>query len=230
MKVYSIDGLIGSGKSTLVDKLKESLKNVKISNKKVVFIQEPVKEWMELGLLNKYYENPNRWAYTFQNSAFITRTQALYDNIKEHGEDCIFITERSVATDRHVFAKMLYKSGLMTEMEYKLYKSWYNYFSKPVDGIIYLDTNVENSIERIKKRNRDGEEGISEEYIIDLHKHHIDWLKGEDNVLRLDGNVDINDTNYNKLILEVVNFISNKKVIGDISLDEEDMDLEWYCM
>ena len=228
MKIYSIDGLIGSGKSTLVRKLKDTLKSIKISNKKVVFIQEPVKIWMETGLLNKYYEDSKRWAYTFQNSAFITRTQALYDSIQEHGEDCIFITERSVATDRHVFAKMLFKSGLMSEMEYNLYKSWYKYFSKPIDGIIYLDTSIENSISRIKKRNREGEEGISEEYIRDLHKHHTEWLKGEKNVLRLNGNIDINDENYNQLILNVVNFIENK-FEGDVSLEDE-MELEWYSM
>ena len=229
MKVYSIDGLIGSGKSTLVSKLKETLKNVKISNKKVVFIQEPVKEWMELGLLNRYYEDQKRWAYTFQNSAFITRTQALYDSIQEHGDDCIFITERSVATDRHVFAKMLYKSGLMSDMEYKLYKSWYKYFSKPIDGIIYLDTSVKNSLERIKKRDRDGEESISEEYIVDLHKYHTDWLDGEKNVLRIDGNIDINDVNYNRLLLEIVNFIEDKEKVTEVTLEEE-MEIEWRKM
>ena len=43
MKIYSIDGLIGSGKSTLVKKLKETLNKIQISNKKIVFIEEPVK-------------------------------------------------------------------------------------------------------------------------------------------------------------------------------------------
>ena len=60
MKIYSIDGLIGSGKSTLVKKLKETLNKIQISNKKIVFIEEPVKEWMESGLLKIYYEDPNR--------------------------------------------------------------------------------------------------------------------------------------------------------------------------
>ena len=82
MKVYSIDGLIGSGKSTLVSKLKETLKNVKISNKKVVFIQEPVKLWMESGLLNRYYEDSKRWAYTFQNFAYITRLKKILQVIQ----------------------------------------------------------------------------------------------------------------------------------------------------
>ena len=49
-------------------------------------------------------------------------------------------------------------------------------------------------------------------------------------ICTLSGNIDIHDSNYNKLILNVVNFISNKTVIGDISLEEEDMELEWYCM
>ena len=101
MRIY-VEANIGSGKSTLLNLLEDDYNTIK----------EPLDEWLNLtdgneNILDKFYKDPNRWAYTFQNSAFITRTQMLYDSIKEHGEDCIFITERSVATDRHVFAKML---------------------------------------------------------------------------------------------------------------------------
>ena len=80
---------------------------------------------------------------------------------------------------------------------------------------------------RIKEK-QGREEGISEEYIRDLHKHHTEWLEGEKNVLRLNGNIDINDENYNQLILNVVNFIENK-VEKEVSLSDE-MDIEWYGM
>ena len=230
MKIYSIDGLIGSGKSTLVQKLKETLNKIQISNKKIVFIEEPVKEWIESGLLKKYYEDPKRWGYTFQNSAFITRAKALRDSIEENGNDCIYITERSVATDRHVFAKMLYKSGYISDMEYELYKSWYNYFSKPIDGIIYVNTSIENSLERIKKRGRLGESNITEDYIIDLYKYHNEWLENEENVLRLDGNIDIesDELYHQELILKVTNFIENNEYNERPLTLEDEMEIEWY--
>ena len=44
--IFSIEGNIGSGKSTLVKELKKSVPN--ILDKKVVYVQEPVDEWSKI--------------------------------------------------------------------------------------------------------------------------------------------------------------------------------------
>ena len=74
--IISVDGNIGSGKSTLIKILRNRMKDY-------IFVDEPVKEWTQVtddnnkNLLAHFYENKERWAYTFQNYAFITRSRNL---------------------------------------------------------------------------------------------------------------------------------------------------------
>ena len=42
----------------------------------------------------------------------------------------VIITERSVLTDKHVFAEMLYDAGDIDPLEWELYESWFNIFGK----------------------------------------------------------------------------------------------------
>ena len=62
--IFSIEGNIGSGKSTLVKELKKSVPN--ILDKKVVYVQEPVNEWSKIKdkkgetILEKFYANQHK--------------------------------------------------------------------------------------------------------------------------------------------------------------------------
>ena len=73
--ILSIEGNIGSGKSTIIEYLKENNK----LNKDFIFLPEPVNEWEKLvsddgkSLLSHFYEDSVRWGYTFQNCAILTR-------------------------------------------------------------------------------------------------------------------------------------------------------------
>jgi deoxycitidine kinase/deoxyguanosine kinase len=59
-------------------------------------------------------------------------------------------------------------------------------FSLEAHRFVYLQTNPEISLERIKKRSRDGESNIPLDYLKALHERHESWLSSEDNVLYLD--------------------------------------------
>lgn len=111
--IISLDGNIGAGKSTLLQACKASL------GEKALFIDEPVGEWLTMknekgeSLLSLFYSDKKRWSYTFQLTALLTRLKATQEVValaKEKGRRVI-ITERSVSTDRHVFAEMLRDSG-----------------------------------------------------------------------------------------------------------------------
>ena len=93
-----------------------------------------------------------------------------------------------------------------------------------------MNTSIENSLERIKKRGRLGESNITEDYIIDLYKYHNEWLENEDNVLRLDGNIDIelDELYHQELILKVTNFIENNEYNERPLTLEDEMEIEWY--
>lgn len=180
--IISLDGNIGAGKSTLLAQIRNKLHDVHI-------VDEPVGQWTALknaegkNLLELFYEDKKRWAYTFQNCAILTRLKNIQDAVENLDstmkEPQIIITERSVLTDKHVFAEMLRDGGDIDPLEWELYESWFNIFGKkfPVRGIIYVSTNSTTSKERIKIRNRHGEGNIGIDYLDALDNQHKKWVE-----------------------------------------------------
>ena len=224
--VISIDGNIGSGKSTLIKILKKYF----INDKDIYFVDEPVNEWINVSdhhnnnILDQFYKNKNRWSYTFQNFAFITRMHQLLLVLKQiksektnKSSHKFILSERSTETDKNVFAKMLYDSGDMDELEFCIYTYWYNKIIDDypkIDNIIYLNTCPEVSYERIKTRDRAEENIIPQKYIEDVHKYHEKWLIGSNlNVCKLNCSKDFeSDESFQKVLIdEIKSFINNIK-------------------
>lgn len=180
--IISLDGNIGAGKSTLLAAIHDKMPHLTV-------IQEPVGEWMNLknekseSLLQLFYKDKQRWSYTFQNCAILTRMlhtkQILADYTPCKGKLPIIITERSILTDRYVFAEMLHKQGLLDDLEWNLYMKWFNSFAAdlPIKGIIHLSTSAETSQRRIQMRNREGEDGIPLDYLQSLDHQHKHWIE-----------------------------------------------------
>jgi deoxyadenosine/deoxycytidine kinase len=183
--LISLDGNIGAGKSTLLEALVEQLPEITV-------VQEPVADWVTLrnqtgkNLLELFYEDTARWCYTFQNCAILTRLMHTMDILKSwkpaEGKLPVVVTERSVLTDRYVFAEMLHREGKMDDLEWNLYLKWFNHFAKdlPVKGIIHITTSAETSKGRIHKRGRSGEEKIPMEYLEQLQAQHNHWIETAD--------------------------------------------------
>jgi len=176
MLVISLDGNIGAGKSTLLEAIRIAMPDVEV-------VVEPVGEWTRLkdasgkSLLELFYEDKRRWAYTFQNCAILTRLRSLKAVLATTKKQ-IVVTERSVLTDRFVFAEMLKASGDLNNIEWSLYNQWYDTFasSLPIGGVIYLTTGVGTSSDRITLRGRPGEEAIDPDYLMALEAQHERWL------------------------------------------------------
>ena len=68
----SIEGNIGSGKSTILKIIRERFTSLQI-------LDEPLAEWQNIGekkninLLEMYYKDSKRWGFTFQIFAFMSR-------------------------------------------------------------------------------------------------------------------------------------------------------------
>lgn len=195
-RVFSLDGNIGAGKTTLLTHISKAFPDVLI-------VPEPVDTWTRLkdedgrNLLELFYEDKKRWAYTFQNAAILSRLKLLKDILATARPGQIIVTERSVLTDRCVFAKMLKDTGILDSLEWDLYEMWYKTFATdiPMAGILYVTTDVSTSAQRIKTRNRHGEESISTDYLTDLNRYHEAWLSSANiPVLRVSTDTPLHET------------------------------------
>ena len=196
--IISIEGNIGSGKSTLVNNLKDLYRNTH----DIYFLQEPVDIWNTITdeknntILEKYYENQEKYAFSFQMMAYISRISILKKAIK-NSKAKIIITERCVYTDSNVFAKMLYDTKKIGLIEYKIYKKWFDEFIEdmPINHFIYVKTHPNIAFERVIKRNRQGE-FIPLDYLQTCHHYHESWIMGsnDSSVLTLDGDIDSEET------------------------------------
>jgi deoxyadenosine/deoxycytidine kinase len=204
-EIISIEGNIGSGKSTLLSNLMERYKN----NEFVIFLNEPVDDWSLIKdangvtMLEKFYADQEKYSFPFQMMAYISRLKILRDNLKKldplSEKKYIIITERSLNTDRYVFAKMLFESGKIEDVNYQIYLNWFDTFSEDfiIQKVIYVKTEPEKCFERICKRSREGEENIPLEYLKSCNKYHDDMLYNNFNNINninkliLDGNIDI---------------------------------------
>ena len=208
--IVAIEGNIGVGKSTFTRILKETFENSTI-------VSEPVDMWLNIkneegeNILGLFYKDTNRWAYTFQNLAYITRMMKIEDAIRT--SDGIVFLDRSLGTDRNVFEKMLHDDGILDKIEHEMYNLWYDFYAKYVNNnfneiYIYLKCKPETAYERIKKRGREEEKNISFEYLEKLHKYHEEWLTNLDNVVIIDCDRDFEtNTAYQT---EIMNYLKSK--------------------
>jgi len=215
-QIVSIEGNIGSGKTTLLEILQGVFKD-----KNIIFLKEPVDEWSNITdvdgvtILQHFYNNQEKYSFSFQMMAYISRLAILKEAIQQN-PGSIIVTERSLYTDRLVFAKMLYDSGKIELINYRIYLKWFDTFSQdfPIDKVIYVKADPEICHTRILKRSRTGEDSIPLTYLTNCHDYHNNMLITENtdfvckNQLILDGNVNIYDKGeLEKWISQIEDFI-----------------------
>jgi deoxyguanosine kinase len=184
VKIVSVEGNIGSGKSTLVRMLQNNVYN---GNYTIDFLEEPVNEWETIkdddgiNIIQKFYSDQEKYSFPFQMMAYISRLVSIKNMVEKHkNEKCVIICERSVWTDRYVFAKMLYDQGKIESVNFQIYLKWFDEFINeyPLEAIIHVVTPPDVCNERIKQRGREGE-NIPFSYLIQCGKYHDDWLDGK---------------------------------------------------
>lgn len=181
-----LEGNIGAGKSTVGHVLRTS--------GLFEFIEEPVDRWQSgfaSNLLGMFYNDMERWSFTFQILAFITRAKTWQEILAQTDHSRV-VLERSIFTDRYVFATNLHEMGIMSEIEWQVYCGLWdflqsNYCVEP-NAIVYLRTPAEECMERIKIRDRSEEVGIELDYLKHLEALHDGWLLDNPRAVVLDGN------------------------------------------
>ena len=159
-----VDGIIGVGKTTAVRELGNRLQSH-------VFY-EPVDE----GFLKIYYEDQNRWGFSFQIDMLHKRYEIQLEASDVINNGGSAIIDRALPGDR-VFAQMLMKDGKIHPREWTIYEYAYMLILSllpPPDLFIFLDISPEVAYERIKNRNRKAESDnlLPLQYLKRLHREY----------------------------------------------------------
>jgi len=177
-KILCITGNIGVGKSTLINDI------LKKSNKKIIKIDEPVEKWtstiLENGenILVNFYKD-KKYAFLFQMNALISRIELIKNTLEQNPNETLFIMERSPDDDRFIFAQECFEYDYISQDEIYLFDYWRKVFFeyKNLITTIVLDVEPQICMDRIKIRNRKGEEEIKFSYINNLDKRYRMFFK-----------------------------------------------------
>lgn len=207
---YSIEGNIASGKSTLLNLLKQY--------DTIEVVKEPVDLWMKMGLnetniLQSFYKNPKKYAYLFQMIVYSTMVE---EHLVEQQKP-IRISERYPDSSMEIFGNYCIESGLMDDVEAVAYNHWYKwlrsmYHVKP-DCILYVGTSPEKCLERIQKRGRPEEMNITLDYLKQIHRMHLEFFKNN-NIKVLYVNNESDDFDFDRIIKKILS--------NDINLSNND--------
>ncbi|KAK3287162.1 hypothetical protein CYMTET_5315 [Cymbomonas tetramitiformis] len=179
---FAVEGNIGVGKSTFL----ELIKSDETLTRLVDLHEEPVAQWQAVGgnpkhnMLNAFYSDSTRHAYTFQNYVFITRFLQHHNAAMNPKAPCCLL-ERSVFTDCCVFAKTVLEEGLMTDLEGAVYHSWFNPVLQTLphlvpDAFVYLRASPQSCYRRLCIRSRTEEAAVGLDYLGKIHDKHEAWF------------------------------------------------------
>ncbi|RDY14460.1 Deoxycytidine kinase, partial [Mucuna pruriens] len=178
---FCVEGNISVGKTTFLQRIA----NETIELRDLVeVVPEPISKWQDVGpdhfnILDAFYAEPQRYAYTFQNYVFVTRV--MQERESSGGIKPLRLMERSVFSDRMVFVRAVHEANWMNEMEISIYDSWFDPVVSSLPGLIpdafiYLRASPDTCHKRMLLRKRAEEGGVSLDYLRDLHEKHESWL------------------------------------------------------
>ena len=161
----AISGNIGSGKTTLAEKLG------KYYNWEVEYEVVDTNPY-----LPDFYADMKMWS--FHTQIFFLNTRFKQNQIIQKKNKNI-IHDRTIYEDAYVFAKNLNQTGFLADREYETYLGLFksmSEFIKPPDLLIYLKADIPKLVERIHNRGRVYENLIRIDYLRDLNELYEDWI------------------------------------------------------
>lgn len=200
LKHIAISGNIGSGKTTLAEKLAKH------------YGWQPLYESVDHNpYLKDFYSDMTRWAFHLQIYFLNSRFNQVH---QIRSSPKTIIQDRTIYEDAHIFAANLHKSGHINDRDYQSYLDIFNSminFVQPPDLLIYLKADIPKLVQQIQKRNRDFEYNIKLEYLRTLNEHYEKWIGEYDK-----GKLLIIDVNNIDFVERVEDF---SMIVGRIELE-----------
>ena len=194
-KYIAIEGNIGAGKTSLAKKISIDF------NSKLI-----LERFADNPFLPKFYEEPDRYAFTLEMSFLAERYQQITDDLSQ-----LNIFNDSIVSDYDIFKSLIFSKITLSEDEFVLYRrlffSMYKDILKP-DLYIYLNQNIDRLKENIKKRGRDYEQNIDSKYLKSINSGYLDFHKTQ-----TDLNIKIIDINNMDFVNNRIDYLSILKSI-----------------
>lgn len=190
IKRVSIEGNIAVGKSTFARLLQSVSPDWEV-------VPEPVSKWQNFqsekgsgssvsNLLQMMYADPQRWSYTFQTHSCMSRMRTQLQppgpRLLQSEGGAVQVYERSIYSDRYIFALNSFELGCINATEWAIYQDWHSLLVEEfgqrvaLEGIIYLRAPPQTCMERLKIRARPEEQEVQQDYLEKLHVQHEKWL------------------------------------------------------
>jgi deoxyadenosine/deoxycytidine kinase len=159
MKI-AIEANIGCGKTTLLNTINKN-------HPKLPIFLEPVDtDWKEG--LDMFYKDNERWGFAFN----LTVLKTYHGFYTKDNNTPLSLYERSPLSCYHVFSKLQFEAGRMTDYEHNLFDYIYKSMSWTPDVVIYIQTPPEVCFERMNNRGRECESGVPLEYLQSVHNKY----------------------------------------------------------
>lgn len=161
--VVWVEGLLGAGKSTLTSAISHELR--------MRAIYEPVDD---NPFLARSYSDPRRWVFPMQ-VFLLNRRWAMHRlAAAEAAVGAGAVVDRGLPGDR-VFMAMHVEEGNVDADMWRTYCELYDQMilGLPTPSLLlYLDVDPKTAYERMTRRARGAESGVSLRYIVRLHEHY----------------------------------------------------------
>ena len=162
----AIEGNIGAGKTSLATKISNDF------NAKLI-----LERFADNPFLPKFYKEPERYAFTLEMSFLADRYQQISDDLSQ-----LDLFKDFMVSDYDVNKSLVFSKVTLPEDEFRLYRKLfyqvYKDISKP-DLYVYLYQNTERLQANIKKRGRNYEKDIKDEYLEKINTGYLEFLKSQ---------------------------------------------------
>ena len=165
IKHIAVCGNIGSGKTTLTEKLSRHYNWL------------PLYESVDHNpYLRDFYQDMTRWAFHLQ----IYFLNSRFRQVNEiRGNEKTTIQDRTIYEDAYIFAAHLHHSGNISERDYQSYLDIFHSminFVQPPELLIYLRADIPKLVQQIEKRGRDFEYAMRLDYLRKLNERYEEWI------------------------------------------------------
>ncbi len=163
-KYIVIEGNIGAGKTSLAKKIASEY------NANLV-----LEEFEDNPFLPKFYKNPDKYSFHVELSFLASRYQQLINEIPYKN-----LFKTFTLADFYFAKSLIFASVTLSQSEYNLYRKIFNIIYKSLpkpDIYIYLHVNTKRLIENIRKRGREYEKELDEDYLNKLQNAYFQFMR-----------------------------------------------------